>query len=210
MSRDWFAVYARLLRLPKFRRLSDSAQLALFYVWALAGDEAPEATWTNVAALEDLLELHGRQPQAVAELVAAGWLDVDPSGRVNAHDWDEWQHVTTKQAADDWRRLYMREWRKSRKADTPPPAPPPLEERTEQYITVQGISPVITRDHRTITTVPGNGRTTTKKGPEPTCPRCGDETSETDPNVTVVEGGRYYGHRVCPTLEAAELQRGAA
>ena len=39
MRQEWLAAQRRIVRLPKFRRLSREAQLALFYVWSLAGDQ---------------------------------------------------------------------------------------------------------------------------------------------------------------------------
>src|SRR4051794_17658813 len=91
MSRDWLAVTTRLIRTPKFRRLPASAQLSLVYVWALAGDQTPEATWPTPDDLADLLELHGRPRSDVDELVGARWLDQLDDGRIGAHDWDDHQ-----------------------------------------------------------------------------------------------------------------------
>jgi hypothetical protein len=123
-TREWFAVYARLIRLPKFRDLTDAAQLALLYVWALAGDETPEATWRSADTLDALLRLNGRPAGTVPELVAAGWIDTQDDGTVTAHDWDEWQFAASKDARNAWEARYMRDWRRAKKDAGPAPSLP--------------------------------------------------------------------------------------
>jgi hypothetical protein len=129
--RDWFAVQCRLVRLPKFRRLSDDAQLTLFYVWAIAGDETPEATWRTTEDLLLALQVHGRNPAmlvgaraqgagAIEELRAGGWLDSLEDGRLAIHDWDDHQVYASREIKNAWEAARLRKWRKARQA--PPPA----------------------------------------------------------------------------------------
>lgn len=119
MSRDWFAVQCRLVRAAKFRRLSEPAQLTLIHVWAIAGDESPEATWTDLDELEAALLRYARSRTSIDELAAAGWLDVSPEGEVSVHDWDEHQWAATERARNDWQAKYQREWRAKTKARSP-------------------------------------------------------------------------------------------
>ena len=112
MSRDWLGIYARLLRLPKFRRLSDAAQLGLFYVWMLAGDADPEATWASLSELDELLVLCGRPDSPLEELVSGHWLDIDEDDAVSVHDWDQWQVAVTKDVERAYEARNKRKWRK--------------------------------------------------------------------------------------------------
>ena len=120
--RDWFVVQCRLIRLPKFRRLSDAAQLALVYVWALAADETPEATWESRPALAEALELHGRDPVTLDELTSRGWLDTLENGRVAVHDWDDHQYAASREIKNAWEADRLRTWRAAKSAK--PPTPP--------------------------------------------------------------------------------------
>ncbi|MGO9178261.1 MAG: hypothetical protein ACLQBX_00500 [Candidatus Limnocylindrales bacterium] len=125
--RDWFAVYARLVHQPKFRRLSESAQLTLCpYLWALAADQSPEALWPSVEALRDLLDFHGRPASDLDELLAARWLDLEPDGSVSVHDWDEHQWAASKEIKKVWEARRLRDWRRS-KATPPAVSPSSLE-----------------------------------------------------------------------------------
>jgi hypothetical protein len=116
--RDWFAVQCRLFRLPKFRRLSDAAQLTLIYVWGIAGDETPEALWRTVDHLALALQLHGRDQGTIEELRAGGWLDTLEDGSVVVHDWDEHQVAASREIKNAWEASRLRKWRKAR-ASTP-------------------------------------------------------------------------------------------
>jgi hypothetical protein len=121
--RDWYAVQCRLIRLPKFRRLSDAAQLALFYVWALAADADPEATWPSLETLAEALALHGRDPVPLDELAARGWIDALEDGRVAVHDWDQWQFAASHEIKKAWEANRVRTWRAA-KRDAVSPTPP--------------------------------------------------------------------------------------
>jgi hypothetical protein len=118
MGREWFAVYSRLIRTPKFRRLSDAAQLSLLYIWALAGDQPTEATWGSLDDLADLLDMHGRSREPLTELVQARWLDVDGQGQAAVHDWDMHQYDADAEARRRYEAAYMREWRNKRTKTT--------------------------------------------------------------------------------------------
>jgi hypothetical protein len=115
MTRDWFAVWAKIVHLPKFRHLSDDAQLTLIYVWAIAGEQDPEATWQSLEELGDLVELNGRPRDSLTDLVARHWLDVAADGMVSAHDWDAHQFAASEAARAAWERLYMRDWRRRKR-----------------------------------------------------------------------------------------------
>ena len=130
-GRVWYAVQCRLVRLPKFRALSDPAQLALIYLWALAGDTETEATWPSRDALADELRLHGRDPETIVELLERRWLDDLGDGRFAIHDWDQWQYAASKAIKSAWEANRVRTWRLTHKT---PPAPP-SQDRTGQDIT---------------------------------------------------------------------------
>jgi hypothetical protein len=127
MSRDYFAVFTKLFRTAKFRRLGESAKLTLIYTWAVAGDETPEATWRDRATLRDALGFYGRPAEDVDELLAAGFLDEHEDGMVEVHDWDDHQLAASKTIRDAYEASRKREWRRQAReprAGTPPPPPP--------------------------------------------------------------------------------------
>ena len=207
--RDWFAVYCRLVRLSKFRRLSDDAQLALFYVWAIAGDETPEATWRTADDLALALQLHGRNPvtigDTIEELRRAGWLDALEDGSVTAHDWDDWQIAATTEARRVWEARYMRDWRRRKReereaATTPSPldsSPPSTgHHNTGQYRGEQPVNNTWTTGNAGRDEPGRNGADRT------TCPRCGDLLDDKDPNVVVADRGHQLWHRACPGIGA--------
>lgn len=118
MSREWYAVFGRLNRLPKFRRLSESAQLTLaVYVWGLAGDQVPEATWVSLDALAEQLALVGRARADVDELLAANWLEVTPGGGIGIHDWDAHQYAATAEIRRAYEADRKADWRLRKRAD---------------------------------------------------------------------------------------------
>jgi hypothetical protein len=189
--RDWFAVYCRLPRTPKFARLNDAAKLTLLYTWALAGDETPEATWPSLDALAAILALYGRSRESLDSLVSAGWLEVDDS-RVMVHDWDAHQLAATTEARRVYEADRKAEWRRRNAPPTPP------FDRTSQDKTGVPKRPGHVRD-MSGTPPRQNG------GPPPearTCPGCGDllDDPKDDPNVVVVDRLGRLGHRVCPGL----------
>lgn len=133
--RDWFAVQCRLIRHPKYRGLDDEDQLTLLYLWAIAGDETPEATWGSVERLEALLRLSGRPAGSVPRLIAAGWLDIGPGGSIIVHDWDEHQYAATAEAKRTYEAARLQRWRRGRAG---PPPPDPYPDRASQHSTAQG------------------------------------------------------------------------
>jgi hypothetical protein len=192
MSRDWFAVYSRILRLPKFRRLSHNAQLSLFYVWALAGDETPEARWLSLDHLAVLLEFYGHERSVADELASGGFLDLNDAGNVSVHDWDDHQLAATVSARRAWEAAYMRKWRREARASkseqAPPPAPPPQPSKTTQ---TDRTEPPRRR--------PRVNYATKAEPPErTTCPGCGDLVVDGEPNVAVVDRRGWLGHLDCP------------
>lgn len=117
MSREWFAVHCALIRKPRFRRLSDAAQLTLLYAWALAGDQTPEATWRDDDELADSLELVARPRESVEELRSAGWIetaDTETGPHTRLRDWDRYQMAGTVAARNAWQASYMKDWRKTK------------------------------------------------------------------------------------------------
>ncbi len=120
MSRDYFAVFTRLFRDPKYRKLTDSQRVTLFTLWGIAGDESPEATWQDREWLGRLLQLHERPPDDVAVLIEAGWLDRLEDGAIAVHDWDEWQMAGSERIKKDWEAARVREWRRSKKKPNAP------------------------------------------------------------------------------------------
>jgi hypothetical protein len=196
VSRDWFAVYSRLLRLPKFRRLSHDAQLGLFYVWALAGDETPEATWPTIDHLAVLLEFYGHARSVGEELASGGFLDVNDFGNVSVHDWDDHQLAATVSARRKWEAVYMRKWRRERKASAteqaPLPAPSPEQSNTGQIDRTEPPTPR-----------PRVSNGAREDPPErTTCPGCGDLVVDGEANVAVVDRRGWLGHLQCPALAA--------
>jgi hypothetical protein len=194
--RDWYSVECRLFRESKFRRLSDDAQLALFYIWGLAGDQSPEATW-SVDDLSAALEMHGRNPavipDTIAELRGRRWLDTLEDGTLAAHDWDDHQYAASKEILNAWEAARKKRWRKSKAATA--------QDRTGQDNTGQDIGPVHVPDKSRTSTdgVPrGNGDIRT------TCPTCGDLVNDKDTNVVVRDHGGQLAHRVCPGMVATE------
>jgi hypothetical protein len=139
MSRDWLSVYVGILQRPKYRRLSIEARAALFHVWCLAGGQNPEATWPALDDLTDQVELDGWAANAtavLAELIERGWLDVDAEGRVLVHDWDDHQLAGTIASRRAYEADRKRDWRRQRRENALPPAPPSPVER-EVTATVQ-------------------------------------------------------------------------
>jgi len=184
MSRDWFAVQGRLVRSPKFRRLPEQAQLSLLYVWALAGDETPEATWPSEQGLADVLELAGRPRGDVQVLLEAHWLDRDERGRVLVHDWDDHQLAATAAIKRAFEADRLRTWRRKKRGESgPSPAPPSVGENKR----------------------PDNGSNANVRvrTQELTCPACGDLLDERDRNLVVVDRHGALAHRSCPGLVPA-------
>lgn len=146
MSRDWLAAYCRILGQPKYRRLSIPARAGLFHVWLLAGAQTPEATWPSRDALADALDLDGYPLDVLDDLIARQWLDVDGTGRVVVHDWDDWQLAATRAARIEYERDRKRDWRRRNRVDAAaPPSPAPLspdKTETPQHTTTQ-VSPIV-------------------------------------------------------------------
>ena len=132
MSRDYFAVFVRLFRVPKFKRLTPSAQLTLFHLWGLAADEVPEATWRDIDALREVVEVNGRPSDDVDTLLAAGWLDLLDDGTVGVHDWDDHQQAASKSIRDDFEAHRKREWRRKNKSRSPQTPREETRERREE------------------------------------------------------------------------------
>jgi hypothetical protein len=122
MSRDWFAGYVNMVRLPKYRHLSRAGRGALLHVWLLASMQAPEACWQSLAALSEMFVLDGFETSDLDELIALHWVDVEEDGAVVVHDWDEWQIAASRAIKNDWEARRLRQWRRSAK---PSPAPSP-------------------------------------------------------------------------------------
>lgn len=224
MSRDWAAIYTAMLGKPKYRRLSLTARAALFHVWLLAGAQEPEATWPRREELADVLELDGFPPEALEELVARRWIDVDTDGRLVVHDWDEWQLAASESSRRAYERDRKQDWRRKRGRETDlladPPSPEPLS-------TVQKQDTTGTRQDRTehvspnvpdmSGTTPGHhpdterlSRTTTDEQPS-TCPGCGDAVLLGDPDVVPFAHGELW-HVTCPSTALARdvVSRAAA
>ena len=115
----------------------------LLHVWLLATTTTPEATFASVVYLGDVLELDGLDRGLADRLVTMGWLDVDASGRVLVHDWDDHQYAASKAIVQAWERDRLRGWRRRRReADdrtddgrTEKPPKPPVDDMTGQDIT---------------------------------------------------------------------------
>jgi hypothetical protein len=205
--RDWYSVTCRLFRLPKFRRLTDDAQLALFYVWGIAGDETPEATWRTADDLVLALQVHGRNPvtlgDTIEELRAGGWLDALEDGTIVVHDWDDAQFSASREIRNAWEATRKRTWRKTKAA-------PPSPDTAPSQVDSTSPSPhlTVTAPHSR-TDMEGQRPDDVRTG-EPrrngadrtTCPRCGDLLDDKDPNVVVADHGRQLWHRACPATEA--------
>lgn len=193
MSRDWFAVYANIIVKPKYRRLSPATRGALVHIWALAGQQIPEATFDRWE-LEQTLDMDGWDGGAVHlgtpdgkavidELVRWGWLDVD-GDRLLVHDWDAHQFAATKRARDEFEADRKREWRRRRKETAPslPPAPPSTNITATQH----------RQDNTRVPDTSGHVRTLSgPKGGVPiqgTCDDCGADVRDTDPGVVVGPG----------------------
>ena len=112
MSRHCFAVFNRLFRTPKFRRLSESARLTLFYVWALAGDQDPEATWSDTDELAEYLSMYDRPAEDVDTLVEFGFLEVLRGDQIGVYAWDEHQVAADKASGRAFEASRKREWRR--------------------------------------------------------------------------------------------------
>jgi hypothetical protein len=108
---------------PKYRRLSAMGRGALLHVFLLACFQDPEAWWEDAEELRDALRLEGFPGGLYDELVAFGWLESTGSG-VAVHDWDEHQWAADAEARRRWEANWKREWRRKRKGDASPPAPP--------------------------------------------------------------------------------------
>lgn len=212
MSRDWIGVYSRIVRLPKFRKLPDAAQLTLVYTWLLAGDTEPEATWPSLETLGDVLVLTGRSADALVELVERRWLDVAEDGSVSVHDWDAHQYAATKAGKARWELHYMRKWRLAKKEAAAEAAPdlrngrvdPVVAEgafaRDEPDPTVhQRIGQDLTGPDSLILT--GVNNASPRVNNKSTCPGCGDLLDDHDENVTMHSKGQLW-HRACPDLTA--------
>ena len=195
MSRDWLALYPRIIRHPKFRKLPESAQLSLVYVWCLATDADPEATWPTLDDLGDALELHGRSSEDLAILVDRGWLDVS-DGRVEVHDWDDHQLAASKAIRDAWEASRKRDWRRRKRAEehpddarTRPDASGPAEardtEEDKQTVTVQ---------ERTGQDIgPGHVRTLDARSEDPGEPEAADGPSKRNGKGSLGDAIRAVG-----------------
>jgi hypothetical protein len=119
VSRDYYAVHCRMFTGKKYRALTDSARVTLFTLWAIAGDQEPEATWTDPEWLTELMQLHKRPVSDLRVLIDAGWLDTTGGGVVTIHDWDEHQRAYSERIAKDWQAFHKREYRNRKKNRAP-------------------------------------------------------------------------------------------
>jgi hypothetical protein len=119
MSREWYAVECRRFRDLRFRRLSHEAQLAVFYLEGLAGDQEPEAIWSGDRDVSTYLQMNGwklaETLPVVAELHEADWLDTLPDGRVGLPEWDAVQYALSKRIKNALEAARLRGWRKTQK-----------------------------------------------------------------------------------------------
>ena len=124
MSREWYAVECLRFRELRFRKLSHEAQLAVFYLEGLAGDQEPEAIWRNDGEVAAYLQMCGWKAAdllpVVAELHETDWLDTLPDGRVGLPDWDAVQFALSKRIKNALESARLRSWRKTKKGSPEP------------------------------------------------------------------------------------------
>lgn len=170
MSRDWLAAYCGILGKPKYRRLTIPARAGLFHVWLLAGGQMPEATWPSRDELADALDLDGYPVDVLDELITRQWLDVDETGRIVVHDWDDWQLAASRSARAEYERDRKRAWRRSTRpdpADELNPLPPaPLSPDSDKTGTQQDKTRQVSPSVRDLSGTP-KGRTPSKGPDEP-------------------------------------------
>lgn len=133
MTRTYLALYAAIIRRPKYRRLSIPARAALLTLWCDGATRTPEAVWPNRAELADVLDLDGYGPDVLAELEAAGWIDTLPDGRPAVHDWDEHQRAYDENTTRAYEAARKADWRN--RAAKPSPPTPPLPEKVGEKST---------------------------------------------------------------------------
>jgi len=121
MSREWYAVECRRFRDLRFRRLSHEAQLAVFYLEGLAGDQVPEALWRDDVEAMGYLQLCGWKaaglPAVMTELHDTDWLDTLPDGRVGLPEWDAVQTALNERIKKALEAVRLRNWRKKKKGE---------------------------------------------------------------------------------------------
>lgn len=193
---------AGLLADPKVvalaRRLKDprqtAAHVALYAAVILESWASGERATLDAAApawwLDDLDDV-------LANLQAVGLLDSE--GRVPEHAWDSWYMPAAERreaSRDRWRRASAaaRERAKGVIDDSARSHAPP---------TVPSVPFPTNR--------PSAATKPSRTGNDPTtCPRCGDEVRESDPDVAVIDQRGTLGHRAeCPTIAAAPIAKAA-
>jgi hypothetical protein len=191
MSRDWLAAYCGILGKPKYRRLTIPARAGLFHVWLLAGGQTPEATWPNRDELADALDLDGYPLDVLDELITRSWLDVDATGRIVVHDWDDWQLAASRAVRREYEADRKREWRRRNRVeqdDVPPLSPAPLSPDSDRTGTQQDkteqVSPIVRDTSGTRT-----GRAPYKRPDEPSRGRTNGRARGSLTRVGTIAGG---------------------
>jgi hypothetical protein len=181
---------------PAYRRLSPAARGALLHTILAAGNTSPEATWKDPAELAELLEFDGFAAEALAELVAQGWLAETDEGLVMP-GWDEIQWPASEAIRREYERSRKAAWRSSKRD--------PLSKNSlpSQDITRQDIT-----ESRFVPDSPGQKRRSHQvkddlplkegaKGPEPDCYICGARADGPDSRVTHYRDRPWMIHNAC-------------
>lgn len=208
VSRQWAAVHSPWLTKPAYRRLSPAGRGALLHVLLQAGMTTPEATWRDPAELAELMEYDGFAPDALAELIATGWLASTEDGLI-VPSWDEMQWPASEAIRKRYEASRKADWRRRREPSAP---------LSYNSLPVEKMKSKDRKESRFVPDSPGpnvvnlnggenpssNGRGAPVDGLALGCATCGLPVPDREGRVTVYHGRTRMVHNVCPALAAAQ------